>query len=111
MFYYNSKPFSKGDVGAPLLQCTPKCTSESCKHPNCTSAVVLGVAVFTQNDNDDCIPPKLEKPIWPWVLNSNNVFDRERKVGAYYTDVRLYVDWIKSAKGMGMNNICSVIRF
>lgn len=91
-------------MGGPLLQCTPACT-DNCQYPACNNTVVFGVAAFTQNDEDDCIEPKLATPIYPRKLDPNNPFDRERKVGAYYTDVRPWLEWINTAMEYGINSL------
>lgn len=79
----------QGDSGSPLLQCSPTC-DESFKVPNCSSAVVLGVASFSQSG------PCTERNVHLPLYSPQNRRAKDIQIGAYFTDVRIHVDWIQT---------------
>lgn len=91
-----------------MLECGAQNCFPNCLLPECPNAIVVGI---TNCNWYECTAN--QNPIYPRVLNPNDPNDREIKVGAFYTDVRVHLAWIKQmiTKNGGTYCICILHNF
>lgn len=83
-----------------MLECGTKTCYPKCLVPNCTNAIIVGLANYNQYECSGDL-----SPIYPRVLNTSDVTDRETKIAAFFTDIRIHLKWIKQmiTKNGGMH--------